>query len=72
MVESHGFTGFGEKVDNLADTNMGKVALQLDGVGKNDLTEQRARIGIMKLYLLVMALIQEISRSYFLSPNDEG
>ena len=71
MIESHGFAGFGEKVDDLADTDMGKVALELGGVGKNDLIEQRARIGILKLHLSVPTLIQQIIRSDFLPANDE-
>ena len=72
MIEGHGFAGFGEKIDNLADPDMGKVALELGWIGENDPFKQGTRVGIMEFNFSVPALIQQILCGNFLPAQDEG
>jgi hypothetical protein len=72
MVEGHGFAGFGKKVDDLADTHGGKVALELCRIRKHDPVKQGARVGIRKFNPFVPALIQQILRGNFLTTQDDG
>jgi len=66
MAKHHGFVNFGQKVDDLADTEMRRIVLELGVIGKNDLTEQRAWIEERKLHPSILALIQHIWRVNFL------
>ncbi|GMV65617.1 MAG: hypothetical protein AMXMBFR75_14150 [Candidatus Hinthialibacteria bacterium] len=72
MIKGHGFACFGKKVDDLADTHRGKVALELNGIGEYDPVQQGTRVRKMKLILSVPALIQQILCSDYLTAQDEG
>ncbi|MCG3140668.1 MAG: hypothetical protein HDKAJFGB_01768 [Anaerolineae bacterium] len=72
MIEGHGFAGFGKEVDDLADTHIRKVALELNGIGEHDPVKQGTRVGVIELICSVPALIQQILRGNFLPAQDEG